>query len=75
MIDFKSILSSRTILTNIVIGVIGVGTVFGLLPDACSADAVATNLGATVPTVVGTGLTILAFVSSYFRVQATKILV
>ena len=74
MIDFKPILSSRTILTNIVIGVIGVVTALGLLPEACSADAVAANLDVTVPTVVGTGLTLLAFVSSYFRVKASAIL-
>lgn len=75
MIDFKPILASRTILTNIVIGLIGVGTVLGVLPEACNSGAVAGNLGATVPTIIGTGLTVLAFLSSYFRVKATTALV
>lgn len=75
MLDIKPIITSRTIVTNIVIGIIGLSSVLGILPDACSADNVAANLGVAVPTLVGTVLTGLAALSSYFRVKATAALV
>jgi hypothetical protein len=75
MPDIKSIFASRTILTNILIGLTGVGVAVGALPDACGPEAVATNLGAAVPTILGSILTGLAVISSYFRVKATTTLV
>lgn len=74
MIDLKPLLASRTILTNIAIGVIGVATAAGLLPDACNAQAVADNLGASVPTLLGSAITVLAVISSVFRAKATTVL-
>ena len=75
MIDFKPLLASRTVLTNIVIGVIGIATAVGILPASCDAASVADGLGTTVPTLLGTVITVLAGLSSFFRVKATATLV
>lgn len=75
MIDFKPILASKTVLTNIVIGVIGIAAAAGILPASCDATSVANGLGTTVPTLLGTVLTVLAGLSTFFRVKATATLV
>lgn len=75
MIDFKPILASKTVLTNIVIGIVGVAAAVGILPASCDAASVASGLGTTVPTLLGTVVTVLAGLSSYFRVKATATLV
>lgn len=75
MIDFKSVFASKTLAVNAVIAVVGAATAFGALPAGCSAELVAGNLGVTVPTLLGSALTGLAVLSSFFRIKATTVLI
>lgn len=75
MLELKSIFASKTVLTNIAIGFVGILTAVGVLPDACNADNVAANLGVTVPALLGTVITGLAAISTFFRIRATAALV